>query len=199
MGTELILASTSQTRAALLRQAGVAFTPMPPRVDEAAIKAAMLAEQASPRDIADTLAEHKARKLSDKFPEALVLGADQVLTREGRIFDKPGTPAMARDQLLSLRGGAHRLLSAAVVYRAGRPHWRHVATVKLVMRNFSTEFIDGYIGRNWPEISYAAGAYQIEAEGVRLFSHIEGSHFAIQGLPMLELLTYLTDTGVIPS
>ncbi|WP_299859934.1 Maf family nucleotide pyrophosphatase [uncultured Roseobacter sp.] len=195
MSRPLILASTSSIRAQLLRQAAVEFTVEPARVDEEMMREALLAENAPPRDIADALAEMKARKVSEKHPDALVLGCDQVLDYKGTLLAKPATPGEAATQLRALRNDRHMLLSAAVICEAGKPIWRHVGQVRLRMRDASDGFIDGYVARNWQSIQHAVGAYKLEEEGVRLFTRIEGDYFKVLGLPLLELLAYLTLRG----
>jgi septum formation protein len=197
MAIHIILASGSEVRAQLLRQAGVLFEVQKPRVDEAAVKSALLAEEASPRDIADALAEVKARKISDKNPEAMVLGCDQVLDFEGRILSKPESPEQALQQLKEMRGKRHMLLSAAVIYRDGSPLWRHVGQVRLRMRASSDAYLRSYIERNWDSIRHAVGGYKLEEEGVRLFSAIDGDYFNVLGLPLVELINYLALQGVI--
>ena len=167
------------------------------RVDEGAIKAALLAEGAAPRDIADTLAEAKARKVSGKHPGEMVLGCDQVLDFEGTLLSKPDTKDQALDQLKAMRGKRHMLLSAAVIYRDGEPLWRHVGQVRLVMRMASDAYLESYVDRNWESIRHAVGAYKLEEEGVRLFTTIDGSYFNVLGLPMLELINYLGLQGII--
>lgn len=195
----LVLASGSGIRQQLLRNAGVDFDVVVPRVDEDAVKSALLAEQASPRDIADTLAEVKARKISDRRPGALVLGCDQVLAIGTGILSKPDSRAAARDQLVQLRDTRHQLLSAAVICENGQPIWRHVGVVRLTMRPFSDAFLDGYLDRNWPSVGSSVGGYKLEEEGVRLFSRIEGDYFSVLGLPLLEILSYLTLRGDLPT
>lgn len=195
----LVLASGSETRARLLRNAGVRFEVVPARVDEEAMKAALLAEAAAPRDIADALAEMKARRVGDKRPESLVLGADQVLEIDRQLLSKPESPEDAKAQIRSLSGRTHRLLSAAVLYEDGKPVWRHVGVARLTMRDISDAYLDDYVARNWDEIRHSVGGYQIEAEGVRLFSRIEGDTFTVQGLPLLELLSYLALRGIVPA
>lgn len=195
MSRHLILASNSQIRAQLLRQAAVDFTVQPARVDEEMMRDALLVEEAPPRDIADALAEMKARKVSEKHPDALVLGCDQVLDHKGALLAKPATPGDAEAQLRSLRNDRHMLLSAAVICEGGKPIWRHVGQVRLRMRDASDDFIKGYVARNWDSIQHAVGAYKLEEEGVRLFTRIEGDYFNVLGLPLLELLAYLTLRG----
>jgi len=196
---DLILASGSAIRAALLRNAGLAVDTEAARIDEEALRRGLQAEGAGPRDIADALAEAKARKVSARHPGALVLGADQILEYDGEIFAKPETPQAARDQLVRLRGCTHRLLSAAVVCRDGEPLWRHVGQVRLTMRDVSDGYLDAYVDRNWESIRHAVGAYKLEEEGVRLMSRIEGDYFNVLGLPLVELLTWLALRGDIPA
>ena len=197
MSVPIILASGSQIRAQLLRNAGVPFTVQTARVDEDTAKRALLAEEASPRDIADTLAEMKARKVSDKAPGTMVLGCDQVLDFDGRLLSKPETPDQALAQLKQMRGKRHMLLSAAVIYQDGEPVWRHVGQVRLQMRMSSDAYLRDYIDRNWDSIRHAVGAYKLEEEGVRLFATIDGDYFNVLGMPLLELLNYLAVKGVI--
>ncbi len=193
----LILASGSAIRAQLLRQAGIDHEVMVPRLDEEMIKQALVAEGAAPRDIADTLAEMKARKIGEKNPGALVLGCDQVLDHRGAMLSKPRDPGDAVAQLTSLRGDRHSLLSAAVLYEGGKPVWRHIGQVRLRMRDASDAYIADYVARNWDSIRHAVGCYKLEEEGVRLFTNIEGDYFHVLGMPLLELLNYLALRGDI--
>jgi septum formation protein len=195
MTRTLVLASGSKIRSQLLSQAGVDHLVQPVRIDEEAIRDALIAEEASPRDIADALAEMKARKVSEKRPDALVLGCDQVLDHDGQLMSKAADPSEALRQLKAMRGGRHMLLSAAVIYENGKPLWRHVGQVRLFMRDASDAYLEGYLTRNWQSIRHAVGAYKLEEEGVRLFSRIEGDYFNVLGLPLLELLSYLTLRG----
>ncbi len=195
----ILLASASEIRLSLLRAANVPVTARPARIDEESIRMALEAEGASPRDLADALAEMKARKIAEKEPGALVHGCDQVLEMKRRVFAKPASPEDARAQLQALRGQTHRLLSAAVFYENGRPVWRHVGEARLTMRDFSDSYLDDYLARNWDSLRHAVGCYKLEEEGIRLFSAVEGDHFTILGLPMLPLLSYLGIRGLIPA
>ena len=195
----IILASSSPIRAQLLQQVRLPFEIEPARIDETTIKDALLAEGAKPRDIADALAEGKARKVAFKFADRLVLGSDQVLDFKGTVFSKPRTQEDAIAQLIELRGRSHNLFSAAVIYEAAKPVWRHVGQVRLTMHDLSDEWLIAYVSRNWDSIRHSVGGYKIEEEGARLFSRIEGDHFNILGLPLLELLSYLSLRGTISS
>lgn len=195
----LILASASEIRLRLLIAAGLEVRLMPARIDEAAILAALHTEGASPRDIADTLAEMKARKLADRHPADLILGCDQVLDFGGQPWAKADTPEQAHQQLRTLRGQTHRLQSALVAYEGGKPVWRHVAEAQLTMHDFSDAYLDDYIARNWHSIRHSVGCYKLEEEGIRLFSDVRGDYFTILGLPLLPLLAWLRIKGVIPT
>jgi septum formation protein len=197
MPQPLILASGSPIRAQLMTQAGLVFEVMRPRVDEEMVRDALLSEGASPRDLADALAEMKSLRISEKRPEALVIGCDQVLDLEGRVLAKPENRAAAQAQLLDLRGKRHSLLSAVVICEGGKPIWRHVGQVRLTVRSFSEAWLEGYLDRNWPDVGEAVGSYKLEKEGVRLFSRVDGDYFTVLGLPLLDLLSYLSLRGDI--
>jgi len=197
MSLPLILASGSAIRQQLLRNAAVSFEVQTPRVDEEAIRESLIAENSRPRDIADQLAEAKARKIAQKFLDRLVLGCDQILEYEGRIFTKPDDKEMVRQQLTDLSGQTHRLMSAAVIYENGQPIWRHIGVVKLHMRASSAKYLDAYVDRNWDSIQHSVGGYKLEEEGSRLFHKIDGDYFHVLGIPLLEILAYLTLRGEI--
>ncbi|MGB3723395.1 MAG: Maf family protein [Pacificimonas sp.] len=195
---DLVLASTSSSRRAMLEAAGVPFDAVPPGVDEDELKLSLKAEKASPRAIADALAEAKALKISHRMPDALVLGADQMLALDdGTTMDKAADMAELRAQLLTLRGRTHRLISAAVIAEAGRPVWRFVDLAKLHVRDFSESWLDRYLADAGETLLWGVGGYRIEEAGVQLFSNVEGDQFTIRGLPLIQVLDYLRTRGVM--
>lgn len=197
MRTRLLLASGSETRQALLQNAGVAFEVAKPRVDEDLLKTSLIAEQTSPRDIADALAEMKAARVADKHPGHLVIGGDQTLEFKGDLLSKPESPDEAIEQVKRLAGQRHVLWSAAVIFDDGKPVWRYVGQVRMQMRLLSDSYINAYVMRNWESIRHSVGGYKLEEEGVRLFSRIDGSTFDVLGFPLLEVLSYLALRGEI--
>jgi len=194
---DLVLASSSRTRASLLEDAGLSIAIDPAAVDEASAKESLRADGAGPAAAATALAELKALKVSRRHPGSLVLGADQLLECDGAWFDKPSDLAAARRQLLVLRGRRHRLYSAAVVVQDGARLWHHVGEAALTMRNFGEPFLDAYIDRAGSDLCGSVGAYRLEGLGVQLFAAIAGDHFTILGLPLLPLLDFLRDRRVL--
>lgn len=196
----LILASQSASRRAMLTAAGVDFASHPAHVDEAAVKQAMLADQRSPRDIADALAELKAVKVSAEFHDRLVLGSDSVMAlADGAILDKPADRATAAAHLRLMSGGRHHLISAAVIAEQGRPVWRAVDSAALSVRRFSEDFVEQYLDQEWPMIAGCVGCFRIEGPGVQLFERVDGDHFTILGMPLLPVLGYLRIRGILPT
>lgn len=198
MSAPLILASQSTARRAMLTAAGVPHVAVSAPVDEDAAKASL--GQLPARDLADALAELKALRVSASHSGALVLGCDStVVTADGERLDKPASRTDAAAQLTRLAGGAHDLFSAAVIAESGRPVWRVVDRVRLHVRPLAPAAIEAYLDTAWPAVAGCVGCYRIEAEGVQLFTRIEGSHFTILGLPLLPLLAYLRTRGVMPA
>ena len=193
----LILASQSRFRAGLLAAAGLAVEMMAAHVDEADVKQAARAEGASAEETALLLASLKAERIARQHPDALVIGGDQMLVCEGTWFDKPPDMAAARAQLLALRGKAHTLVTAVLCQRGGQRVWQHIAKPKLVMRDFSEAFLDQYLALEGEVLTTTVGAYRVEGPGLQLFDRIEGEHSEIVGLPMLALLGFLRQHGVL--
>ena len=191
----LVLASKSAARSALLTGAGLTFDTAAPGVDEEAAKAALVADGAGPREIADALAEMKALKVSRRRPEALTIGADQTLDLEGQLIDKAPDLATARVRLRQLRGRTHVLHAAVVVALGGQPIWRELKSARLKMRDFSDAYLDAYLAREGTHILGSVGCYRMEGEGIQLFERVDGDHFTILGLPLLGLLDLLRRYG----
>ncbi len=196
--SDVILASGSASRRALLAGAGVVATPIKPNVDEDAAKAGMRAEGLSVRDQAMQLAELKAVKVSRSTP-GLVIGGDQMLNLDGEAFDKPADMDAARSHLVKLSSKTHRLETAIVVAENGIPVWRHLARPKLTVRTLTADFIDEYLSVCGDKLLGTVGAYQLEDRGSQIFTQIEGDYFSILGLPLLPLLDYLRVRGVLPT
>ena len=195
--TRIILASGSKARAAVLAGAGVTFETAIAGVDEAAVKAGLLAEGNGPREVAEALAELKAVRVSRKHPGALVIGADQTLDLGGQLFDKAETLAEARERLRHLRGKTHKLHSAVVVARDGQAIWREVPAAKLTMRPFTDAFLDDFLARGGEGLLGSVGCYRLEDDGVQLFSRIDGDYFTILGLPLMGLLDLMRRYGAL--
>lgn len=193
----IVLASASSTRKAMLAAAGVAVQAVPARLDEETVIAALAAEGTRPRDIADALAEAKARRVEARHPGAVVIGADQVLDLDGAVLDKAADIDAVRSQLQRLRGRTHLLHTAVVIFHDGDPVWRQVEGARLTMRTASDAYLDAYLARHGAGLVGTAGGYRIEEEGARLFSRIEGDHFGILGLPLIPVLNYLALRGWI--
>ncbi len=194
---EIVLASASAARRALLDAAGVAHRTVSAAIDEAEVKAGARAEGASADDAAMLLAELKALRVAPRHPGALVIGCDQLLVCDGRWFDKPASSIDARAQLQALRGRSHTLVTAVLCQRDGRRVWQHVGRPRLAMRAFSDAFLDEYLRREGEAVTRSVGGYRVEGLGALLFDRVEGEHAAILGLPLLPLLGFLRQHGVL--
>jgi len=196
---QLVLASASPARAALLKNAGLAFDIVPADVDEAAIRASLDQgpEPMAPSDVALMLAQAKAVTVSENQPDALVIGADQILVADGEIYGKPADMAHARDQLIALRGKTHSLISAVACAQNGQMDWYHEDTAHLTMRDFSNEFLGGYLAEAGDDVLSSVGAYQLEGPGAQLFASFEGDYFTVLGLPLITLLEYLRTRNIL--
>jgi septum formation protein len=195
----LLLASKSAARRAMLEAAGVPFEAVEAELDEAAAKAGLWSAGFDARGVAEELAQLKA--LSAEAGEGdLVLGSDQTLERDdGTLLGKPASREEALGQLHSLAGATHRLHSGAVIVENGEAVWWASETVELTMRPLGDAFLDAYLDAEWEQIRWSVGGYRIEGPGAQLFERISGSHFAILGMPLLPLLAYLRQRGLLLS
>ena len=197
MTNGIILASKSQIRSALLLKAGIEFTAIEAAIDEKEVKSSYVNEGYSARDVADVLADMKAKKLSYKYPDNLIIGCDQILEHNGQILSKAANPIDLVDQLKILRNDSHTFYSACVVYFGNKPEWRFIGSATMTMRNLSDEYIFKYVEDNWSEVKYCVGGYQIENCGISFFSKINGDYFSILGLPIVQLIDHLLNRGVL--
>lgn len=193
----LILASQSPFRRMLMENAGLAFTTEAARIDERAVETALAAQNPSPQDVAETLAIEKARDVAGRHLGALVIGSDQTLSLDGRVFHKPADMVEAKSHLASMSGRTHSLNCGIALVRDGVTLWSHASIAHLTMRPLSDAFIDRHLARVGDRILASVGAYQLEGEGVQLFERIDGDYFTILGLPLLPLLAKLRDLGAI--
>ena len=192
----LILASGSAIRAEMLRNAGVSFAVDPATVDEGEIRDAMLSQGSEAIDIAKALAVAKAQQIAAKYPDDLVLGADQVLVCEGRLFEKPTSTSDAADQLRVLRGKQHELISAVALFEENKLVWQTAERVQLRMRDFSDSFLKKYVTSQGDDLLTTVGSYKLEGAGAQLFTRVEGDYFSVLGLPLLEVLAILRTKNI---
>ena len=193
----IILASKSQIRSELLLKAGLKFIAIDANIDEKEVKSSYINKGNSARDLADILAAMKAKKLSCKYLDKLVIGCDQIMECNGQILSKANNPTDLADQLKFLRSKSHTLYSACVVYFANKAEWRFIGSATITMRNLSDEYISKYVDDNWDEVKHCVGGYKIENSGISLLSKINGDYFSILGLPVIQLLDYLVNRGVL--
>jgi septum formation protein len=195
MSARLILASTSPTRAALMRAAGLTFETVRPEVDEDGARAAWIASGKPLAALAAHLAIAKARDVAARYPSPagsrLVIGADQVLVVDRQILSKPGDRDGVVQTLRLLRGRTHTLTSAVAVLDGGLNSYVDARSADLTMRDLTDGEIDRYVEQAGADVTGCVGGYQIEALGMTLFEAIEGDHSTILGLPMLPLLATL--------
>jgi septum formation protein len=191
----LVLASGSAVRARLLKNAGLAIEVVPSTVDEDVVK--RTERDADVEQLAMILARAKAAEVAVRHPDALTIGADQILECGGKRFDKPRDRAEAASHLRAFRGKTHRLITACTIYRGRHEVWRHTTVPRLAMWDFDDAFIDGYLTRAGDGVLTSVGAYQLEGMGAHLFEAIEGDYFSILGLPLLPLLSFLRTQGLL--
>jgi septum formation protein len=193
----LVLASTSVVRQTLLANAGLTFRAEAAAIDEAEVKHAARTSGEKAEQAAMALAGLKAQRVAMRSPDAVVIGADQILVCDGEWFDKPEDREVARRQLLALRGRTHVLATAVVCQRGDQLLWHHIAQPRLTMRTFPDGFLDDYLAAEGDRVLSSVGAYRLEGLGIHLFDRIEGEHTAILGLPLLPLLGFLRQHGVV--
>tara|TARA_R110002072_G_scaffold25998_3_gene86546 strand:- start:2588 stop:3181 length:594 start_codon:yes stop_codon:yes gene_type:complete len=193
MTRRLILASGSQIRRQILLDAGIDFETIKSDVDEDQLK--QTRAELSPADMALLLAEAKAVQVSSRYPDALVLGADQTMELDGVLLDKLPRRDLARQRLLAMRGRAHQLHSGLILAQAGKSIWQHQQSSALWVRDFSDAFLDQYLSRAGDELTVSVGAYAFEGLGAQLFQRVDGDFHAVLGLPLLPLLEQLRHQG----
>jgi septum formation protein len=195
---ELVLASGSPARAAMLRAAGLVFAVRPAPVDEDALRAALFAEQATLVDAATALAELKAQHVAARLPgDVIVIGADQIIQHDGVWLEKAADRSAARARLAELCGKTHELASAAVAFRGGARIWHHVGTARVSLRPASSDALDAYLDEAGDAALRSVGCYELEGLGAQLITAVRGDHFTVLGLPLLPLLQFLRDQGVL--
>lgn len=197
VSADIILASGSAIRRQILDGAGLEYRVKTSAVDEAIIKSAMLAQSAPPEDIALALAKAKALNVSTLEPQALVIGADQVMVMDGRLYDKPADMDEAAARLWDMRGKTHYLIGAVTIAKDEQIIWQHMSETALTVREFSRSFLDEYLKAEGEGILSSVGAYKFEGRGAQLFESVDGDFFSILGLSLLPVLEVLRQRGVI--
>jgi len=192
---DILLASKSPTRAKLLKNAGIPFQAVSHGVDEEEIKMSMLSSK--PKEVAIKLSELKALKVSASNPNMFVIGSDQVLDHKGKLFSKAIDKKEAEEQLKTLSGQEHTLITSTIVAKNNSVVWRHLNESKMKMRDLSEQVIAKYISEVGEDTFSIIGVYAIEKEGIKLFESIGGDVFSIQGLSMLPLVQFLSDNKIL--
>ena len=190
MVNEIILASKSGVRKKILEENNIQCKIEPSNVDEDSVKESLLKERASPTIISKNLAELKANKISQKFIEEMVLGADSVINLEGEIISKPNDRAEALEILKRMNGKTHQLISSVCISRGGSMIWNYTDKASLTMKNMTHLELENYLKKISDEDLYAYNVYQIEGEGRSLFLKIEGDEDTIMGLPVKKIKEY---------
>jgi septum formation protein len=198
---DLVLASETGSLRRLLEASGLAFRVVQLNLDEVATHQALLKnmEETDPADVAELLTRTKTEKANARFPGALIIGADQVVSLNGKLLEKPKTIDAARDRLFELRGKTHQLHSAVALAEEGQITWTHVETAHLTMRSFSAQFVGRYLAAAGSQVCESAGAYQLDGVGLQLFDRIQGDYLAILGVPILLLFAHLRESGFMAS
>ena len=191
MVKEIILASKSGVRKKILEVNNIMCKIEPSNVDEDSVKESLLKERATPTIISKNLAELKANKISQKFIEEMVLGADSVIDLEGEIISKPNNRAEALEILKRMNGKTHQLISSVCISRGGSMIWNYTDKASLTMKNMTLLELENYLKKISDDELYAYNVYQIEGEGRSLFSKIEGDEDTIMGLPVKKIKEYL--------
>ncbi len=195
---ELILASGSAARALMLQGCGLAFAVRPAPIDEDELRSALFAEQVALADAATALAELKAQHVAARIQgDVIVIGADQIIEQDGVWLDKAADRAAAKARLEQLAGKTHQLASAVVAFRGGARIWHHVGIAQVSLRPASPEALDAYLDAAGDAVLRSVGGYELEGLGAQLISAVRGDHFTVLGLPLLPLLQFLRDQGVL--
>ncbi|WP_108789565.1 Maf family protein [Erythrobacter sp. Alg231-14] len=194
-GANLILASKSSSRRAMLDAAGIVYEAIPADCDERAIEDSL--RDASPPEIAEALSVAKAAAVAKSSPRSFVLGSDSLVVVEGKRFDKPTSRENAAEHLRFFSGKTLELHSAAALVRDDTCEWSHADCARLSVRELSDPFIEHYLECEWPEIGFTVGCFRIEAMGVQLFDRIEGDQFTVLGMPLIPVLDALRDQDIL--
>ena len=197
MKPRIVLASSSQIRSRLLNNAGIQHQVLEAVIDEEAVKAALESEGVSHRDIVDTLADMKAKKVANQFADAFTIGCDQIVVFHDKIFSKPKTKADMNLQIKAMKGQSHEILSAAVIYDGNLPIWRCIGRTKVTLRDLPSKYIKTYVNEHWETTKNCVGCYEVERNGAKIIKKIEGDFFNILGMPLLEILDSLEIHGIL--